>query len=109
MSDAREALAERIRALLSSHGDVREATMFGTHAFMVTGRLVVAARRDGGLLVRTDPERLDDFVRRGAEQAQMGAGRPMGKGWLNVPPALVDDDGELTFWIDAGLDTGPKN
>jgi len=103
MFDSRDALAQRIRALLAAHGDVREVNMFGGLSFMVDGRMAVAARRDGGLLVRTTPERHDDYRRRGAEPAHMGAGRPMGEGWLVVPPAGVDDDAELAFWVDAGL------
>ena len=105
MSDARDALAQRIRDTLTSHTDLREVTMFGGLSFMVGGRMAVAARGDGGLLVRTDPGRHDDLVRRGAEPAQMGAGRPMGEGWLVVPPAGLADDADLAFWVAVGLDS----
>lgn len=105
MTDAREALAQRIRQLLTAHDDVRELNMFGGLSFMVDGRMAVAARRDGGLLVRTTPERHDELLSRGAEPARMGAGRPMGEAWLTVPPARVADDGQLAFWIAVGLES----
>jgi TfoX/Sxy family transcriptional regulator of competence genes len=105
MTDAREALAQRIRRLLTAHDDVRELNMFGGLSFMVDGRMAVAARRDGGLLLRTAPERHDELLSRGAEPARMGADRPMGEAWLTVPPARVADDGQLAFWIAVGVES----
>jgi len=109
MPDERDALPQRIRGLLARHDDVRELNMFGGLSFMVDGRMAVAARRDGGLLVRTAPGRRDDLLRRGAEPAAMAAGRAMGEGWLTVPPALLDDDAELAFWLAVGLESGKAN
>jgi TfoX/Sxy family transcriptional regulator of competence genes len=105
MTDARESLAQRIRHLLTAHDDVRELSMFGGLSFMVDGRMAVAARGDGSLLVRTAQERHEELLTRGAEPARMGAGRPMGEAWLTVPPARIADDGQLAFWIAVGRES----
>jgi hypothetical protein len=106
---AREALADRIRAALRGKRALGERRMFGVVSFMIDDRLVVGARKDGGLLVRVDPERSDTFLSRpGARIAEMGAGRSMGPSWLEVAPEVLDDD-TLAFWIDAALDFNAKD
>ncbi len=106
----RDDLAERIRKNLTSHSGVREVSMFGGLSFMVGGRMAVAAGRDGGLLVHTNPADYVELLQRGGEPAYMGVDRPMGEGWLTVPPIRIQDDTELTFWIAVGLNSGkPPN
>ena len=105
--EPREALAQRIRQALSEHGVVREKNMFGVLAFMVDERLVVAAGKDGSLLVRSKPADFDAMIERGAEQAHMANGRSMGEGWLTVPAPQLPDDAELAFWVDTGLAARP--
>ncbi|MDQ0733748.1 TfoX/Sxy family protein [Arthrobacter agilis] len=105
-ADPREALSQRLRDFFASRPNVREVRMFGGVSFMVDERMAVAAGRDGGLLVRTDPADYDDLLRRGAVPARMGSDRPMGRGWLTVPSQQVSDDAELAFWIQVGLDSG---
>ncbi|WP_175460204.1 TfoX/Sxy family protein [Arthrobacter subterraneus] len=101
----REALAHRIRAILNSQQDVREIRMFGGVCFMVDGRMAVAAGRDGGLLVRTDPSRYDDLLTRGAEPATMSRTRPMGRGWITVPGPRLEGEEELAWWVSLGVGT----
>lgn len=96
-------LVRRVRAVLASHADVREVRMFGGLSFMVDERMAVAAGRDGDLLVRTRPADHDDLLGRGGEPAVMGKDRPMGRGWLRVPPGRLGDDDELAFWVHVGL------
>ncbi len=79
--------------------------MFGGLSFMVGERMAVAAGRDGDLLVRTDPARYDELLRRGGTPAYMGTDRPMGPGWLTVPGEHVRDDQELAYWIEVGIDS----
>jgi len=100
----RDALAQRLRDLLTSHADVREVRMFGGLSFMVDDRMAVAAR-DGELLVRTDPADYDGLLRRGAIPARMGNDRVMGRGWLTVPEHLLHDDAELAYWLQIGIDS----
>jgi TfoX/Sxy family transcriptional regulator of competence genes len=103
--DLREALAQRIRALLSRQPDVREKAMFGGLAFMVDGQLAVSAGRDGSLLVRVDPADYDDLLREGGVPAAMNTERPMGRGWMTVPCPAIEDAERLAFWVAVGIDS----
>ena len=72
-----EDLIERVREALSDRSP-REVSMFGGVSFMIEGRMVVAARREGELLLRIDPTAAKDLLARpGAHPALMGADRPM--------------------------------
>ncbi len=102
----REALAQRLRAVLASHHrQVREVRMFGGLSFMVDELMAVAAGRDGDLLVRTDPARYEDLLRQGGQPAYMGNDRPMGPGWLTVPPERIRSDEELAYWVTVGIES----
>jgi hypothetical protein len=86
------ALADRVRAALAGRA-VEEKQMFGTLAFMVDGRLAVAAAADGLLVKTGEPVPDDDPLVR---PATMGA-RPM-KGWVLVAP-----EADLEAWIARAL------
>jgi len=65
--------------------------------------MVVAAGRDGDLLVRVDPTRGDELLTRpGAEPAVMGR-RPMGPGWIRVSRDGLGTDEQVAFWTAVGL------
>lgn len=69
---------------------------------MVNDKLVVSAMRDGSLLVRVAAVRHAELTAEaGAIQAEMGAGRSMGAGWISVTANAIADDGRLRFWLDA--------
>ena len=98
-------LIERIRPLLADEPLTREVSMFGGRAFMVNDKMVASVLRDDALLVRVDAERHDELTqRRGATQAEMGAGRSMGPGWVAVSATSIASDGDLSFWLDTALD-----
>lgn len=79
--------------------------MFGGLSFMVNERMLVGVLHDGALLVRADPRRADELVAiEGARPAEMGAGRPMGKGWVAVGEAAIATDERLDFWIGVALE-----
>lgn len=105
MTAEREALAERVRAALPHDRPVREVSMFGGLSFMVDDSMVVAAGRDGDLLVRIDPARIDELLNvPGAKPAVMGAGRPMGPGWITVSHAGLTTDKQIAFWTQVGME-----
>ncbi len=105
MTAAREVLADRIRAALPEDRPVREVSMFGGLSFMVDSSMVVAASRDGDLLVRIDPARSEELLTvPGARPAVMGADRPMGAGWISVSRDGLTTDEQLAFWLQVGLD-----
>ena len=57
-----EDLADRIWELLAGEPDVNEKRMFGGLAFLVGGRMSVAASGQGGLMVRVEPDQTDALV-----------------------------------------------
>lgn len=99
-SQARE-LIDRIRAWLPG-GQVREVSMFGAIAFMVDDAMAVAVRKDGSLLVRVDPAEDPRLLQNpAASRAEMGAGRPMGEGWIRVEAPSLRSDAALVDWLEA--------
>ena len=105
MTAEKEALAGRIRAALPQDRPLREVSMFGGLSFMVDDSMVVAAGRDGDLLVRIDPARYDQLLTLpGARPAVMGGDRPMGPGWITVARDGLATDEQLASWVQVGLD-----
>lgn len=105
MTPRQSELSERLRTLLLVETSTREASMFGCRSFMVRDKMVVAALKDGDLLVRVPADQHDQLTEHpGASQAEMGAGRSMGSGWIQVSAASVDTDDRLSFWLTTALD-----
>ena len=98
-----EALADRVRELISARGDVSEKKMFGGIAFLLGGNIAVGVRGED-LLVRL-PE--DDAARAladdGVKPFEMG-GRRQPKGWVLVEPERVSDAEGLAEWVEVGAD-----
>jgi hypothetical protein len=104
MTTAQDALIGRLRDLLTDEPVKREVSMFGGRSFMVNEKMVVSALKDGGLLVRVAADHHEAFLSyRGATQAQMGNGRDMGPGWIEIATASISDDETLTFWFEAAM------
>jgi TfoX/Sxy family transcriptional regulator of competence genes len=97
--------AERIRSMLAQEPSTREVSMFGGLSFMVNDKMIVNIRRGGDLLVRVDPSRSPELVAdHGARFAEMGAGRAMGPGWIDVPAELTATDNQLRFWLEVAME-----
>lgn len=96
-----EALAERIRDLLSAEADVTEMKMFGGLAFLVGGNMAVAASGQGGIMVRVDPADSDSLVAGSKAELFEMRGRPM-PGWLRVDARGVRTGRELARWVQLG-------
>ena len=104
MTPEQHRLVQRVRALVDDEPDVREVSMFGGRAIMVNDKMIVSAGKSGDLLVRADAERHEALLDEpGATQAQMGAGRDMGPGWITVAPEVIADDERLAFWVDVAM------
>jgi TfoX/Sxy family transcriptional regulator of competence genes len=91
-----EDLANRIRELISAEDDVTEKKMFGGLAFLVGGKMAVAASGQGGLLVRCDPDKTDALIAEPGVRRMEMRGREM-DGWLRV------DDGDVERWVRTGV------
>jgi len=105
MTPEQTALIERIRVLLAAEPVVREVPMFGGRSVMVNEKMVVSALKDGNLLVRVDGDRHAELLARpGAGQAEMGPGRDMGPGWIEVTADAIAADTELAAWVEIAMD-----
>lgn len=96
-----EALATRIRDLVSGLPDVTEQKMFGGLAFLIGGNMAVAASGQGGLMVRSDPAAADELVAEGSAERMVMRGRPM-RGWLRVGADQLRTERQLATWVDLG-------
>ncbi len=97
-----EGLAERLREALVDAPGITERKMFGGLAFLVDGKMAVAASGEGGILVRVDPEESDTLVQETNARHLVMRGKPM-RGWLRVAPESVRTKRELVSWIERGL------
>jgi TfoX/Sxy family transcriptional regulator of competence genes len=91
-------LAGRIRQQLARRKNVGEKRMFGGVGFLLNGNLLVGVRKDS-LLVRLVPEQSDEALKEPHVKEFDITGRAM-KGWVLAGPGGVEDDGQLTDWIE---------
>ncbi|WP_022886717.1 TfoX/Sxy family protein [Glaciibacter superstes] len=105
MTTAQNALIERLRDLVTDEPIMREVSMFGGRSFMVNEKMILSALKDGGLLVRVAADQHEELVsHHGAVQAEMGAGREMGPGWIEVAAESISDDENLAFWFEVAME-----
>lgn len=94
-------LAARVREMFAEGPPVREQAMFGGLAFLVVGKIAVAASANGGLLVRVGAARAEQLTRTTAAQPMEMGGRIM-RGWVHVDGEHVRSRRQLGEWIDIG-------
>ena len=97
-----EELAARIRELLAGEAGLTEKKMFGGLAFLIGGNMAVSASRQGGILLRVDPDKCDELVAGGDATVAVMRGRPM-KGWLRVDSSHLGSQQELEGWVGRGV------
>lgn len=79
--------------------------MFGGRAIMINEKMLLSACKDGGLLVRVDADRHHELLERpGATQAEMGPGRDMGPGWIEVSADAIEYEDALGGWITVAME-----
>jgi TfoX/Sxy family transcriptional regulator of competence genes len=97
-----EALADRVREVITGSHTVTEQKMFGGLAFLIGGNMAVAARGQAdGLLVRVDPAESAHLVRTTNAQPMEMRGRPV-RGWLRVAPDEIRTKQQLARWVGLG-------
>ena len=96
-----EHLAGRIRALLTAEQGVSEKRMFGGIAFLLDGKMAVAASSKGGLMARVDPEETDALLQEPHVGPFEMRGRPI-DGWLRVDDEGVETAADLRRWVERG-------
>ncbi len=98
-----ERLADELRERLEEvDAELTEKKMFGGLGFMVDGNLTIAASRNGGLLVRTDPDDADEVLALPGVEAMEMRGRRM-PGWVFVDAEALADEADLDAWVDRAL------
>jgi len=96
-----ENLAARIRKALGRKKGVEEKKMFGGIGFLLHGNMLVGVWKDS-LIVRLGPEEGDVALLEPHVKPFDITGRAM-KGWLLVGPEGVEDDEQLSAWIQRTL------
>ena len=95
-------LADRVRELLSPREGLTERRMFGGIGFMLNGNLLVGVRKDS-LLVRLGPEQGEEALKEAHVSEFNITGRSM-KGWVLVAPEGIEQDDQLSGWIQRALE-----
>jgi TfoX/Sxy family transcriptional regulator of competence genes len=97
-----EDLANRIRELIARDPDVTEKRMFGGLAFLIGGHMAVAASREGGIMVRIDPDQTDTLLAKPHTRPFEMRGREL-DGWLRVDPEGLQTKRQLEPWVKRGV------
>jgi hypothetical protein len=97
-----EDLANRIRELIAAEPDLTEQKMFGGLAFLIGGRMAVAASGRGGLMVRVEPGETDALMAKPHAGPFEMRGRAM-DGWLRVDAEGVRTKRQLEPWVRRGV------
>jgi TfoX/Sxy family transcriptional regulator of competence genes len=95
-----EALADRVRELLSARAEVSERKMFGGIAFMVSGNMACGILGED-LIVRLGDEEAEKALEEDGVRPFDFTGRPM-KTTVYVSAERTSDDAGLAEWVEAG-------
>jgi TfoX/Sxy family transcriptional regulator of competence genes len=99
-----EELADRVREIIGADDPLTERRMFGGVAFLVNGHMAVGVSREGGILVRVDPDETEKLVTTTAAEPMVMRGRPS-RGWLRVAADHVRTKRQLRTWVERGTST----
>ncbi|QDY65181.1 MULTISPECIES: TfoX/Sxy family protein [Glutamicibacter] len=109
MTPQQSQVVARLRSMLAAEPAAREVSMFGGRSLMVNEKMLVSVHKDGGLLVRVECGQHEEVLGwPGASQAEMGRGRIMGQGWIQVAAEAIVTDDQLAIWIRAAMDHNCK-
>src|SRR5438128_8365341 len=93
-----QALVGRIREQLARRKNVEEKKMFGGVGFLLHGNMLVGVWKDS-LIARLGPDEGGEALLEPHVKEFDITGRAM-KGWVLVEPGGVEDDDQLTAWIE---------
>lgn len=97
-----EELAARLEGLVGFLPGIEQKRMFGGLAFLLHGRLLIAAGSKGWMMVRVDPAEHDRWLEEPGAEAMVMNGRET-RGWLRVDAAEVVEDEVLQAWVGRAL------
>ncbi len=93
-----ESLAARIRDALARTRNVEEKKMFGCVCFFLDGNVLAGVWKDR-LIARLGPDDGEAALLEPHVRAFDITGKPM-RNWVAVEPEGVEDDSQLTDWIE---------
>jgi len=96
-----EQLASRIRKLLSRRKGIEDKRMFGGVCFLYGGHMLVGVWKEF-LIARVGPNDYDGALLEPHVRKFDITGKPM-RGWVMVGPEGINDDTQLTGWIEWAL------
>jgi TfoX/Sxy family transcriptional regulator of competence genes len=96
MTAASDAMGDRLRPLVPK--GLVEKKMFGGLGFMLNGNMLVGTTAKGALLVRVDPDKMDDALKRPGAYA-MHMGPKVMTGFIAVDPESLPDAAAIKDWI----------
>lgn len=98
-----EKLADRTREIIArTHKKVEEKKMFGGLCFMVNDKMCVGVEKER-LMVRLDPEKYDEVMKKDGCQPMDFTGRVM-KGYVFVDIDALNTKKKLSYWVGLALD-----
>ena len=97
-----QALAQRVKKLLSDKPGYTEKKMFGGLGFLLHGNMACGILNDD-LIVRVGLEKYEGLLKLSGARVFDITGRPM-KGWIMVAPAGHDSEEKLAAWVERGAD-----
>ncbi|WP_421759618.1 TfoX/Sxy family protein [Devosia sp.] len=92
-------LADRIRDLLDGDPRITEKTMFGGLTFLLNGHILIAAKKDGNVLLSVGKDHNDEALARPGTTQMVHGGRTM-RGFIWVDGDAIEDDDALRDWLD---------
>lgn len=92
-----EALSDRIRHALARKKNIEEKKMFGGICFLLNGNMLVGVWKDS-LIARLGPDQAEEALLEPHVKEFDITGRAM-KGWVLVESEGVEDDEQLSAWI----------
>ena len=92
-----ETLAQGIRDALAHKKNIEEKKMFGGIGFLLKGNLLAGVWKDS-LIVRVGPDAYEEALLEPHVKEFDITGSPM-KGWVLVAPEGIEDDDQLSAWI----------
>lgn len=95
-------IGDRVRELLGSETDLTEKRMFGGLAFLLGGRMALAASSKGGLMVRVPKDETASLVERDHVSPMVMSGRES-RGWVRVDAEGVRTRKQLQAWVTRGV------
>jgi TfoX/Sxy family transcriptional regulator of competence genes len=93
-----EALAKRIRAVVSDRPAVSEKKMFGGLAFMLNDYMFCGVQQDM-LMARIGPDQYANSLKMPFVREMDFTGRPL-KGYVYVLPEGIETERDLREWVD---------